>query len=248
MSLLARFGLYALGITLLVVWIVVCAAGFWFLLRATPQGISDEYVSSLAWPFVAVLIAVPTIGVLLVGGLSMLGQVLTLRTFLSELPGQVTSLDKLTSQMGKQSEKFETLKVDIEEAAGTIDLASSQLADLQAAIDTLNSSAQPGEAQVNRGENLVEEFKTHLSCAMHIFNEGAARYLDQKGVEVDRTQGWILESSVRQMKDAGSLDSRHSAYVTALIDLDRRTRRSGRKNLRREDIDLLNRLRPDGCC
>ena len=239
-----RLGLYAAGLSTLTLWILICAAGFWYLLGSTPQGISDDYVSSLAWPFVAVLVAVPTIAVMLVGGLQMLGQVLSLKGFLQELPSQVSSLEKLNSQMEKQREKFELMKEDIEEAAGTIDLTSSQIADLQATLDRIRRFDATEPQPVAAGDNLVERLTEHLNRSKEIFDSGARHYSAEFGEEIERVRGWILETSVRELKDQGALSAEDATYVTATLDIDRKTRRAGRRNLERADIERLDHLMP----
>lgn len=244
MGLWARILLYSAGLVLLGIWIGLCAAGFWFLLSATPQGISDEYVSSLAWPFVAILIAIPAIGVLLVGGLRTLGQVLSLKGFLENLPEQVRSLEKLTAQIEKKREQFDTLKSAIEEAAGTIDFTSSQLADFQANLDRLQQSNTDLRIQRPSSEDPVKRLSIHLNRAKEIFDEGARRYEETYDDQIERARGWLLETSVREMKDFDVLSPERAAYITAVIDVDRRTRRAGRSNLTQNDIARLDALEP----
>lgn len=218
-------------------WVLVLVASY-------TAGNFRSVCKFFSWPFVAILIAIPTIGVLLVGGLRTLGQVLSLKGFLENLPDQVSSLEKLTAQMDKKREQFEALKLAIEEAAGTVDFTSSQLADFQANLDRLQQDN--GGLRIDRpqAEDPVERLSAHLSRAEEIFDEGARRYEKEYDEEVERVRGWLLETSVREMKDHEMMSADNAAYVTAVIDVDRRTRRAGRRNLTERDVDRLDALAP----
>lgn len=243
MKLGVKLVLYAFGIVSLLAWIALCSGAFWFLLNSTPQGISDNLIIELSLPFSIVLIAVPLIGVLLVGGLQLLGQILSLKAFLGELPNQVSTLNKLTQQMDDKRKVFETLSSTISDTAVRIDETSSQLADFQAYVDSTQRHKGSGLAADPDELNLVDRLSDHLTEAKRLFDVASQDYIEMNGEDVERVRGWLLESSVRELQDHSCMTDMVADYVKAAIDIDRRTRRSGRRNLEDRDVQHLDYLK-----
>jgi hypothetical protein len=227
---------------LLAAWVVACSAVFWFALLATPEGVTSASLQNLAWPFVTVLIAVPVLAVIILGGVRVMGQLLALRSFLSELPGQVDTLQALANNMAKSRELFESSKDLISDAASAIDQTTSQLADVEARLKRV---AQPQGGQApHQGVDLVSELSGHLERARALFDEAANLHQRHNAQGVQRVRGWILSESVAELRNSGYLSGGAADYVEAALEIDRKTRRAGRANLEQADIDRLNRLRP----
>lgn len=226
---------------LLAGWVALCSAVFWYALSVTPEGITSQSLQSLAWPFVTVLLAVPILAVVILGGVRVVGQLLALRAFLSELPDQVNALQALANNMSKSRELFESSKDLISEAASTIDQTTSQLADVEARLKRVASPI----AETHAGADLVSELSAHLDRAKWLFDEAATLHAKHNAQGVQRARGWILSESVAELKNAGFLSGPAAAYVEAALEVDRRTRRSGRANLEKADIDRLNSLRQE---
>ncbi|MGE0530572.1 MAG: hypothetical protein AB7G40_02560 [Hyphomonadaceae bacterium] len=227
---------------LLAGWVALCSTVFWLALSVTPEGITSQSLQNLAWPFVTVLIAVPILAVIILGGVRVVGQLLALRAFLSELPGQVDALQALANNMAKSRELFESSKDLISDAASAIDQTTSQLADVEARLKRVTApTSGPGQIQ---GADLVSELSDHLERAKSLFDEAATLHARHNAQGVQRVRGWILSESVTELRNSGYLSSAAAEYVEAALEIDRKTRRAGRANLEQADIDRLNRLRP----
>ena len=95
------------AVCLLIVWVVVCSFSFWTILHSPPLGVTGVSLESLAWPFVVVLFAVPLLAIFMLGGLKILGQIISLKEFLGQLPQQVATLEKLAGNMQRNRELIE---------------------------------------------------------------------------------------------------------------------------------------------
>lgn len=223
-------------------WVALCTTVLWYALSVTPEGITSQSLQNLAWPFVTVLIAVPLLAVVILGGVRVVGQILALRSFLAELPEQVNTLQALANNMTKSRELFESSKDLISDAAAAIDQTTSQLADVEARLKRVAQPSSVGAQPV--GTDLVSELSDHLERAKSLFDEAATLHERHNAQGVQRVRGWILSESVAELRNAGYLSAAAADYVEAALEIDRRTRRAGRANLDQADIDRLNRLRP----
>lgn len=225
-----------ISLVLLIGWVSLCSYVFWQLLASTPEGVTSSALQALAWPFATILLTVPLLAILLLGGLEMLRQVLALRTFLGELPEQVSVLETL----GK---RFESSRDLIADAASAIDQSTSQLADVEARVKWL-SARQDGVAGAQPGTDLIASLSRHLEKAKELFDAAAADYERDNKQGVTRARGWILAESVSELRTKGYLTKAVADYVDAALEVDRRTRRAGRSNLEQADIERLDRLEP----
>jgi len=232
----------ALGIVLLGGWVFGAAFAFLSLLRILPNGMTVETLGLLSWQFVIVLVAVPVLGLVMIGGLKMLSYAVTIRELLKELPEQVQTLDQLSKVTEKSGEQIERSKAAMTEAAGTLDEAMSQLADFESRLAQLpNGSAHLPAAKATRQE-LVDQLVRHLDQAKKIFDDADARHAQKSGVGVERVRGWILDSSVAELQAAGALPPLVAAYIFKALEVDRKTRRAGRSNLDPADLAALDAL------
>lgn len=227
----------AIGLLLLAAWVVICSFAFWWLLKATPEGITGEAVQALAWPFATILLVLPVLAIALLGGMEMLRQVMSLKDFLAQLPAQVQVLDGV-------AKRFESSRDLIADAAAAVDQSTSQLADLEARV----KRQAPAPAGVPDGEaggvDTVAALSQHLDKAKSLFDAAATDYEKKNKQGITRARGWILPESVNELIGGGYLNEKAGRYVDAVLNVDRRTRRSGRSNLSSADIDQLNNLEP----
>lgn len=227
----------ALGLLLLATWVVVCSFAFWWLLKATPEGITSGAVQALAWPFATILLVLPILAIALLGGMEMLRQVVSLKDFLGQLPAQVEVLDDV-------AKRFESSRDLIADAAAAVDQSTSQLADLEARVKR-RAPAPAGVAENEPGGiDIVAALSQHLETAKSLFDAAAVSYEQKNKQGITRARGWILPESVNELIAGGYLNERAGRYVDAVLNVDRRTRRSGRSNLSHADIDQLNSLEP----
>lgn len=230
------------GIVLLGGWVFGAAFAFLSLLRILPDGMTVETLGLLSWQFVIVLVAVPVLGLVMIGGLKMLGYAVTIRELLKELPEQVQTLDQLSKVTEKSGDQIERSKAAMTEAAGTLDEAMSQLADFESRLAQLsNGGAQVTAAKATRQE-LVERLIRHLDQAKKIFDDADILHAQKSGAGVERVRGWILDSSVAELQAAGALPPMVAAYIFKALEVDRKTRRAGRSNLDPADLAALDAL------
>lgn len=231
----------ALSLILLAVWVVLCSLAFWYLINLDPGASRTSVASELAWPFVVVLLGLPLLSIALLGGLEVLRQVISLKSFMDDLPQQVAALDNIGKQFGSAQRS-------IADAASAIDQSTSQLADLQA-----RAKLQAKEISTDgpaREADLATRLSDHLGRAKDYFDRAASQYEQDNKQGVKRVQGWILPEAVEMLRSSGSLSPSAAAYLNASLDVDRRTRRSGRANLTEAELnrldELLSQIDPDG--
>lgn len=180
----------------------------------------------------------------MVGGLKMINHAVTIRDLLRELPQQVQTFDELAKVAARSGEHIEKSKAAMTEAAGTLDQAMSQLADFESRFAQLRGvSETPADAQITQQE-LVDELNRHLNRAKELFDNAAKDHEERTGLAVERARGWILDSSVADLRKAGALKPMVAAYIDLALDVDRKTRRSGRSNLEAAHIQALDALEP----
>lgn len=213
----------------------MCTWLFWAFLNRIPNGYEIESVRVLIWPFVTILIAMPVMAIAVMGGLKLLTEVLKLQELLTDLPKHATRIEQVVPKLVAPLSELST-------HSGTLEAMASQLADMQSEITSMRArtnerAVEPAEVQ---RERRVAELSQHLARATAIFKEAAERYENENGEGVRRVSGWILPESVDELRDSNLLSSRQTDYIHAALDVDRRTRRTGRSNLRDEDIVELN--------
>lgn len=245
------------GIVLLTAWVFGAAFAFLYLLRVLPDGMTVATIGLLSWQFVIVLVAVPVLAIVMIGGLKMLSYAVTIRELLRDLPEQVQTLGQLSQVATTIGDQIERAKGAMIEAAGTFDQAMSQLADFQSRMaQTSNASSLlngPNSGVAAQGtqsaaqptqKELVDELIRHLDHAKQIFDSAAKKYETEKGTSVERVRGWILDSSVAELRAAGAITPMQAAYIGLALDVDRKTRRSGRSNLDPADLTALDAIEP----
>lgn len=231
-----------LGIFLLAGWVFGVAFAFLTLLRSLPDGMTVATIGLLSWQFVIVLVSVPILGVVMIGGLKMLSYAVTIRELLKELPEQVQTLDALSTVTQKSGDQIERSKAALTEAAGTLDQAMSQLADFESRLAQLRNGNNQTPGVAASHQDLVERLIRHLDQARKLFDEADRRHADETGAGVERVKGWILDSSVSELRSAGALPDLVAAYLHKALEVDRKTRRAGRSNLDPADLAALDAL------
>lgn len=231
-----------IGLILLVIWVGVCAVGFWLVLELINADQTSESIAALIWPFVIILIAVPILAILLIGGLRIVGEVLSLKSFLDDLPGHVTVLGDLAGAMRKHREYFEAANTEVQNAASAIEQSTSQLADVGARLRVGQQDRAQADIALDQPDDLVTRLGRHLEATSQKFDRAAKRHAEDEGQGVKRVSGWILDDSVDELLRTGYLTASEAAYIKAVLDVDRRTRRSSRANLSNEDVRRLDEL------
>lgn len=216
-------------------WIGMCTWLFWAFLNRIPNGYEIESVRVLIWPFVTILIAMPVMAIAIMGGLKLLTEVLKLQELLTDLPKHATRIEQVVPKLVAPLSELST-------HSSTLEAMASQLADMQSEITSMRArtnerAVEPAEVQ---RERRVEALSQHLTRATTIFKEAAERYENENGEGVRRVSGWILPESVDELYESKLLNKRQTEYIHAALEVDRRTRRTGRSNLRDEDIVELN--------
>lgn len=233
-----------LGIALLTAWVFGSAFAFLSLLRILPDGMTVETLGLLSWQFVIVLVAVPILALVMIGGLKMLSYAVTIRELLNELPQQVQTFESLSRVAAKSGDQIERSKAAMSEAAGTLDQAMSQLADFESRISQLQAMPSSSNGAKATQQELVDELVRHLDQAKQIFDAAARRYEEDNGTRVERVRGWILDSSVAELRKADAITPMQAAYIGLALEVDRKTRRSGRSNLDPADLLALDAIEP----
>lgn len=256
----------------IIFWVSICSLAFWYLLRNLDEGFSSTTVVGLAWPFTTMVIAVPLIVTLLLGGIRLIGRVISLRRLLSELPEQISHFDKFGNALKTNKDKLEEVSEDLGGLkSGLADLEGLKtslkvLEDFKARLDALSgqvdelasSVADQSSRQraVGTGEEIsseagglttrVEMLNKHLQKAKDLFNDADKEYSESTTYGgVYRSRGWILPESVEELAENEFLSRRATKYILAVIQVDRETRRAARSNLTEDQVRNLDNLEPE---
>jgi hypothetical protein len=220
------WGAALLGVPLLIGWIGICAAAFVYVI--TTISASEQVLQWTTWPLTFVMLGIPLIVALMFGGARLLDQALQMKSFIDELPRFVRDINQLATAMDKAAKSVEAASRSAREAADAADDAAADAATV----------ATGG----NANQDLVGRFFTHYESAKTMFRvamDGLNRWDDfPRYMQSDR------DAALAALKQAKLLKDRDIDYVRKAIDLERATRRTRRSNLRVEDVQELDGLRP----
>lgn len=210
-------------------------------MSATPEGITSEKLTALAWPFVTALTAIPLVATISIGGLKMLGQLTSMRKFLENLPQHIEHIEALSTRIETTRQSISTSMAQINSAAGVIDQSVGQMVDVQARLKFGDNSSTATNT-TKETSDAVKSFWNHQDKMKSIFERAASAYEAQNTEGVRRVRGWILDASVDQLHQSGLLDNAEAAYIKCVLEVDRETRVRGRENLTTSHIDYMDRM------
>lgn len=203
------------GIPLLLAWVAICAAAFLYVLNAI--GASESVLQWTTWPVTLIMLGMPLIVGVMLGGLQFMRQLLELKQFSDKLPEFVKDIERMTSAIKEAA-------ASANEAADAADQAAGEAANA-------NSEADPV---------LVARFFKHYDRVKELFEEKMSKLPNAS--EFPRYLQKDREGALTALKKARLVSDGFANYVIKTIDLERSTRRTRRTTLTSPEVAELDQL------
>lgn len=204
-----------LGIPLLLAWVAICAAAFLYVLNAI--GASESVLQWTTWPVTLIMLGMPLIVGVMLGGLQFMRQLLELKQFSDKLPDFVKDIERMTGAIKEAA-------ASANEAANAADQAAGEAANA-------NTAADP---------TLVGRFFKHYDRVKEIFEEKMSKLANAS--EFPRYLQSDRDGALAALKKARLVTDSLSTYIVKTIDLERATRRTRRTTLTPEEVAELDQL------
>ncbi|MGE0829561.1 MAG: hypothetical protein AB7O04_09440 [Hyphomonadaceae bacterium] len=223
-----------LGLILfLLIWLVTCGAGFWYIYQGIAGQSSEPDVALRAlqwmtWPFTVLTVAGPLLLILSIGGLRVVRDLLEMQKLMIGLPSQV--------------EMMQTTVVEFRALRTQLITDVSRVNDATADSDPDAASSVNERPEVQEFLHLYERAKQFFYSALEDHNTSAPEPLIVRRGGANFSE---IATSLREHRAFARSDDRNgriAKFVTRAFELERSTRRSGRANLSSTQVHELQNL------
>lgn len=246
-------------VALLLAWVVICGAAFWFLFggQVDPEAKNAiPLLQALVWPFTVVLIAVPLLLLLVFGGIDAVKQLVTLQTMIKSFPDDIEKMQAAAELFGSIKGEISTVRTqlvaDIAAMRGQL-VTDITLANSEAAQSAPQDAPAPDGTERERPEH-IKRFEAMYDLAKRRF-EMALRLHNSKPsnetISVGRGESWhVPAEKLRDLKDgyydAGpNKDKWVGDWVVDVLRTERNTRYNRESLLTKEVVDGLEKRRTE---
>lgn len=223
-------------ILFLLLWLVTCGGGFWFLYQGVAGRSGEPEVALRAlqwmtWPFTVLTIAGPFLLILSVGGLRVVRDLLEMQQLMNGLPSQVQMMQDTVIE-------FRALRTQLITDVSRVNDATETDGELSGAAPQLDHHGPEVDEFLKLYERAKERFYKALED--HNTDAGEPLIVQRGGANFSDIAAILRER--RAFDKSDDKNRRIAAFVTRAFELERSTRRSGRANLTAAQVHELKTL------
>jgi len=202
-------------VVLLLAWVVICGAAFWFLFggQVDPEAKNAiPLLQALVWPFTVVLIAVPLLLLLVFGGIDAVKQLVTLQTMIKSFPDDIEKMQAAAELFGSIKGDISTVREQLVAELATmrgqlvtdITLANSEAA--QSAppeAPTADGTEREKPEHIKRFEDMYDLAKRRFESALRLYNSKPSN----ETISVGRGESWHVPAEKLRDSKGGYYDT-----------------------------------------
>jgi hypothetical protein len=236
---------------LLLAWVAICGAAFWFLyngivLTQPDRGI--DAVEGMMWPFTVVMIGIPLMALMAFGGLRAIRELVELQKMVAGFPRDIEAMQSAVNVFRSIKDELIAVRGQI---VTEINLASSEIGQTQTEVA---QQSVEGEANADVPQ-YVRDFEAMYQKAKRAYKAAVRRYSQRHPEDADFNAGgdWIeIVKFLRDRKEGYFDEGRnkdvwYANWIIRMVETERTTRRNRIGRLTPELVaDLADDQQPPG--